>query len=321
MKKNIIFLLYILLSLPALSQQLPYYTQFRNFQSVINPSSVHSDFFLYDYNTSIQANYRAQWISQSETPRTAHLSGEFISNFGNGFELLSGLMLLNDRTGPYTTSGAYARLGSVFADDPYFGGIAVGIGIGAVQYQLDAERIEWHDPNDPNIPTLDVAVTKPDISLGIFFYKRLQGGFFDEDNIYAGLSAPQLAGTVAQISTPGQQVTLQRVRHIFGTAGWYHFLNEEAFVEVSGWLKRVEGAPLNVDLTGRFQPVRTFWVGGGFNFNGIVHIEAGLNIPELFHKDANMKIGYAFDYNISAFNVPFGTSHELTVALMFDTSR
>lgn len=312
-------LLFVAITVQA--QQLPYYTQFRNYQGIINPGSVHSDFFLYDYNTSVQANYRAQWISQGETPRTANLSGEFISNFGGGFELLTGLSLLNDRTGPYSVTGAYARLGSVSAEDPYLGGISVGLGIGVVQYQLDADRIEWLHPDDPNIPELDISVTKPDLSLGIFYYKRLQGDFFDEDNIYAGLSMPQLAGTVAQINAGSREVTLQRVRHIFGTAGWYHFINEEAFVEVSGWFKRVEGAPVNVDLSGRFQPVRTFWFGGGFNFNGIVHIEAGLNLPELFHEDANVKIGYAFDYNISAFDVPFGTSHELTVAFMFDTAR
>jgi type IX secretion system PorP/SprF family membrane protein len=315
------FLTTILYPVTVQSQQLPYYTQFRNYQGIINPGSVHSDFFLYDYNTTVQANYRAQWISQGETPRTANLSGEFISNFDNGFELLTGLSLVNDRTGPYSVKGAYTRLGSVFAEDPYLGGMAVGLGIGAVQYRLDAERIEWLNPDDPNIPSLDVSVTKPDLSLGLFFYKRLQGDFFDEDNIFLGVSMPQLVGTVAQVNVANREVTLERVRHIFATAGWYHFINEEAFVEVSGWFKQVKGAPANFDLTGRFQPLRTFWFGGGFNLNGIVHLEAGLNIPELFLQDANVKIGYAFDYNISAFNVPFGTSHELTVALMFDTAR
>ncbi|NUQ23846.1 MAG: PorP/SprF family type IX secretion system membrane protein [Saprospiraceae bacterium] len=321
MKKSLTILACLFAFQYASAQQLPYYTQFRNYQSLINPGSVHSDFFLYDYNTSVQANYRAQWITQDETPRTAHLSGEFISNFGNSFELLSGLMLLNDRTGPYSVTGVFGRIGSIFAEDPYFGGFSVGIGAGAVQYRIDADRIVWAQPDDPNIPELDVSVTKADLSLGAFYYKRLSGGFFDEDNIYAGISMPQLLGTIAEIYTPTRKVTLYRVPHLYGTVGWYHFLNEEAFVEVSGWFKRVEGAPINVDLTARFQPVRTFWAGGGFNFNGIVHLEAGLNIPELFHENANVKIGYAFDYNISAFNVPFGTSHELTVALMFDTVR
>ncbi len=321
MKFRLLHLICLFATQTAIAQQLPYYSQFRNFQSIINPGAVHSDFFLYDYNASIQANYRAQWISQKETPRTAHLSGEFISNFDSDFELLSGLMLLNDRTGPYSVTGVFGRLGSVFAADPYFGGFSIGIGAGAVQYRIDADRIEWAHPDDPNIPDLDVAVTKMDLSVGAFYYKRLQGGFFDEDNIYAGISMPQLLGTIAEIYTPDRKVTLNRVPHLFGTAGWYHFINEEAFVEVSAWFKRVEGAPVNIDLTARIQPTRTFWAGGGFNINGIVHLEAGLNIPELFHENANVKIGYAFDYNISAFNVPFGTSHELTFALMFDTVR
>lgn len=76
------------------AQQLPYYTQFRNFQSIINPGSVSSDFFLYEYNVSIAANYRAQWISQAETPRTAFLSGEYISDWGGAFKLMGGAMIL-----------------------------------------------------------------------------------------------------------------------------------------------------------------------------------------------------------------------------------
>lgn len=306
----------------ASAQQLPYYTQFRNFQSIINPGSVNSDFFLYNYNLTLQANYRAQWVAQTETPRTAHIAAEFISNFESEFELLSGIMALSDRAGPYAITGIYGRIGSIYTADPYFGGFSIGIGAGAVQYRVDADQIEWLHPDDPNIPDIDVSITKADLSLGAFYYKRLSGGgFFDEDNIYAGISMPQLLGTIAEISTPTRKVTINRVPHLFGTVGWYHFLNDEAFIEVSGWFKRVEGAPFNVALTARIQPVRSFWAGGGINFNGIAHLEAGVNLPMLFHSNTGLKIGYAFDYNISAFDMPLGASHELTLALLIDTLR
>ncbi|HMN91113.1 MAG TPA: type IX secretion system membrane protein PorP/SprF, partial [Saprospiraceae bacterium] len=119
--------------------------------------------------------------------------------------------------------------------------------------------------------------------------------------------------------TTGNLVSFVRVPHFYGTAGWYHFFNQDAFFETSLWAKYVEGAPLNVDFSGRFQPIRTFWVGAGFNLNGIVHLETGVNVPGILFDNANLKIGYAFDYNISAFGLNFGTSHELSIAILFDT--
>jgi type IX secretion system PorP/SprF family membrane protein len=303
------------------AQQLPYYTQFRNYQSLINPASVNSEFFLYEYNVSVQANYRAQWIAQEETPRTMQFSGEYISDFGGAFELIAGAALLQDRTGPQSLTGTYARIGSIFAKDPYQGAFSIGFSFGAVQYRVSADRLVWKDPDDPNIPENNISVSRPDIGVGLFYYRRLKNGLFTEDNIYFGLSVPQILGTEPIVQTPDNTVSLSRVPHFFGTAGWYHFINEDAFFEVSGWLKYVDGAPLNLDLMGRFQPTRTFWVGGGFNLNGIVHLEAGLNVPGFVLNDANLRIGYAFDYNISAFNIPFGTSHEITLAYMFDTYR
>ena len=302
-------------------QQLPYQTQFRQFQAIINPASVNSDFFLYEYNVSVTSTYRMQWIDQPETPRTLHLSTEYISNFGGAFELVGGLSILQDRTGPFSTQGVYGRIGSLFTDDPYFGAFSIGFSFGVVDYRVTANRIAWRDPDDPSIPLFDFATSRPDIGVGLFYYKRLQGGYFDEDNIYFGLSVPQLFNQNTVVPVQDNLVPLTRTPHFYATAGWYHFFNSDAFFEASFWGKYVEGAPFNLQVTGRFQPTRSFWAGAGFNLNGIVHIETGFNIPGILFEDSNLKIGYAFDYNISAFGLDFGSSHELSMAILFDSFR
>lgn len=307
------------LALSSLAQQLPYYTQFRNFQSIINPGSVSSDFFLYEYNVSIAANYRAQWISQAETPRTAFLSGEYISDIGGSFKLMGGAMVMKDQTGPFGLTGYYGRIGSIFSDDPYFGGFSVGISAGMAEYRVEADRIVWRNPDDPRIPEFNIRRQRPDIGVGIFYYKRFEDGPLSDDNIYFGLSVPQVLGIETEIVGPINTVILRRVPHYYGTMGWYHFIHENAFIEVSAWVKHIPGLRPNLDLMGRIQPGRTLWAGAGFNLNGIVHLEFGLNLPEFLYKNGNLKIGYAFDYNISAFDVPFGTSHEITVGYMLDT--
>lgn len=318
----LLVILFILSHFTVSSQQLPYHTQFRQFQSIINPASVNSDFFLYEYNIALLSSYRMQWVNQAETPRTFSVSGEFISNFGNNFELVSGLTLLQDRIGPLGTTGVYGRVGSIFTKDPYYGGLSVGFSFGMVQYRITADRIAWRDLDDPNIPLLNFSLNHPEIALGAFYYKRLESrGYFDGDNLYLGISAAQLLPAKIVVPVDDREVPFERVPHYYGTLGWYHFLNQEAFLETSLWAKYVLGTPLNVDFNARFQPFRTFWVGGGFNLNGLVHLETGVNVPGILFKDANLKVGYGFNYNISAFDLPFGTSHELNVGILFDSYR
>ncbi len=45
-----------------------------------------------------------------------------------------------------------------------------------------------------------------------------------------------------------------------------------------------------------------------------------LNLPGFLDKNSSLEIVYAFDYNISAFDVSFGTSHKLTLGYLFGTN-
>ena len=90
MKKMTAGWCFVLSVFAATAQQLPYQTQFRQLYSYINPAAVSSDYFLYEYNTSIHSSYRLQWAAQPQTPRTFQVSGEYIHNNsskGKGFNL------------------------------------------------------------------------------------------------------------------------------------------------------------------------------------------------------------------------------------------
>lgn len=312
-------LVLLLFEVSGMAQQLPLYSQFRNAEGLINPASVNSDFFLSEYNVNFAASYRAQWINQEETPRTLFLSGEYISTFGGNFELLSGIQFLQDQTGPFSLNGVYGRIGSLLTEDPYWGAFGIGLSFGLINYRVSANRIVWKDIDDPQIPLNNLQFNRPDIGMGLYYYKRLGGRFLYQDNIYAGISVPQLLGSTYTIEDGSNEVPITRPNHFYATAGWYHFLNEQAFLELSTWMRYVEGAPFNVTLNARFQLGRTVWFGGGVNINGLISLETGINVPGLLGKDTNFRLGYAFDYNTSAFDLPLGTSHELTFAIQFDT--
>ena len=323
--KNILPL-FALFALPFLvqAQQLPYQTQFRQLYAYINPASVSSDYFLYEYNASVHASYRLQWAAQPQTPRTFHCSGEYIHNKGKrgeGFNLAGGATLLRDRVGPLSLTGAYARIASLFAEDPYFGAFSAGFSVGATQYRLLHDRILWETFDDPDIPLDDISTTQPEVGVGIYYFKRMRKGRLSGDNFYAGLSVPQLWAAHVKVASLDNEVPVTRIPHLYLTGGWYHFFNEESFLEIGVWSKYARGAKPNVHLTGRFQPIRKFWVGAGFNPNGLVHLETGFNLPGFMAENGNLKIGYAFDYNISAFDLPFGSSHELHISYLMDTRK
>jgi type IX secretion system PorP/SprF family membrane protein len=270
----------------------------------------------------VNASYRLQWAAQPQTPRTFHLSGEYIHNSGSreqGFNLAGGAALLRDRVGPLSLTSGYARVASLFAADPYFGAFSAGFSAGFTQYRLLEDRIVWETLDDPNIPLDDISTTRPEVGLGVYYFKRFRKGRLAGDNLYAGASVPQLWAAHVDVPSQSNLVPLTRVPHLYLTGGWYHFFNETSFLEVGMWAKYATGARPNVHLTGRFQPVRTFWVGGGFNPNGLVHLETGFNLPGFLAENGNLKIGYAFDYNISAFDLPLGSSHELHLSYLFDT--
>jgi type IX secretion system PorP/SprF family membrane protein len=325
MRQFIGLTIFCIINFGVQAQQLPYQTQFRQLYGYINPASVSSDYFLYEYNTTINASYRMQWIRNPQTPRTFHVSGEYIHDNqskrrrGSGFNLAAGGMLLRDRVGPLSLTGTYARFASLFAEDPYLGAFSAGFSFGMTQYRLLSDRILWESPDDPQIPIDDISTTQPEIGAGIYYFKRLKRGRLTGDNFYAGLSVPQLWAAHAVIPSLGNKVPLTRIPHLYMTGGWYHFFNEESFLEIGVWAKYVRGAKPNVHLTARFQPMRSFWVGGGLNLNGLAHLEAGFNLPGFIDEDGSLKIGYAFDYNITAFDLPFGSSHELHVSYLLDT--
>jgi type IX secretion system PorP/SprF family membrane protein len=322
MKKYTLLTGVLLAAHMAVAQQLPYQTQFRQLYAYINPASVSSDYFLYEYNTTVNASYRLQWAAQPQTPRTFHVSGEYIHNNperGGGFNLAGGAMLLQDRVGPLSLTGVHARIASLFSEDPYFGAFSIGFSLGMTQYRLLHDRIVWETMNDMQIPLDDLRTTKPEVGLGAYYFKRLQKGRLKGDNFYAGLSVPQLWAAQVVVKSLGNDVPITRIPHLYLTGGWYHFFNEDSFLELSIWAKYTNGARSNVHLTGRFQPLRTFWVGGGFNPNGLVHLETGFNLPGFLAENGSLKIGYAFDYNISAFDLPLGSSHELHVSYLLDT--
>lgn len=315
MNRLVLFFILSFLAQTVVAQQLPLFSQYRENYIAINPAMVSTEYLLYDQHISFGASYRTQWSGFEGAPETQLIRGEYLYDNG-GFSLLTGGYLINDQTGPIGLTGAYGRIGGIFTDDPYYGGIAVGLTFGAVQYRVNTRELRLRDAND--IVAMDTKTQiYPDVGVGVYYYKRLSGGFLDDDYVYAGISIPQALGINLEFQDEGGNFGVKRNQHFYAQAGLFHLLGGESYLEVSTWAKFVESAPININVNLRYQTDAIIWVGAGGSTAGTAHVEAGVQLGENAGFDNTIRIGYGFDYTFSSFGPAVGTTHEVNVSYSF----
>lgn len=298
------------------AQQLPLFTQYRENVAVINPAAMESDFLAFGQNVTIGASYRAQWVGLSGAPTTQLVRGTYLNPDLSGVTLLAGGHLINDQTGPTGFTGFYGKIGGVLTNDIDEGGLAVALSAGFVQFRVKASEIRLRDPDD-NIGTIDQSQFYPDLGIGLYFYRMLDGAW-DGDFIYAGVSVPQIFGL--DLSFQDQETgeyLITRNQHIYGMLGLYKFFDNGGFIEPSVWVKYVANAPVHADINLRYQLPSALWIGAGGAINGTAHIEAGLTLGDNVGFDNTLKIGYGFDYSFSSFGPTAGSSHEVNLSMSF----
>lgn len=312
-KKNYILSFFLLFSVTLWSQQLPLFTQNREYHAIINPASVNNDYFQDEKFLSFGMSYRAQWERIEGHPVTQVIRAEYIHD-GGKVNLLTGGYILNDQAGSIGSTGAYGRIAGIVTDDPYYGGLSLGFNVGAVQYRINADEFRPRDNGDFTLFE-QVNKTYPDVGFGAFFYKRLSKGWLDDDVIYGGLSVPQIFNINSQFSdTNGNGFGIERLQHFYGLLGLYKYTNEDRFIEPSVWIKYTSNAPLAFDFNLRYLLVANYgfgmWIGTGISTNGKYHIETGVRMGE----DNRLKIGYAYDYAFTTFGPVTWSTHELNVS-------
>lgn len=312
MVRNYVLLAAIFLSLSLKAQQLPMFTQYQDNLTLINPAAVNSDYLAFEQNVSFSGKYRSQWTGLDGNPTTSIFSGDYTSTNGNGFNVTTGGSLFSDKTGPTGFSGLYGRVGGVISGDPYYGGISIGLMAGFVQYGVDPSLITLADEGDV-IGQNEYTQWAPDVGAGVFAYKRLDyRGLLDDSYIFAGVSIPQVLGL--DLSFKGNEGTfnIARVRHIYGTLGFYKFLKDNSYIQPTVWIRYAENVPTSVDFNLRYQLPENFWIGAGAALSGNFHVEAGIIIGEPGY-DNIMRIGYGYGTSFADFGPNAGSVHEINV--------
>jgi type IX secretion system PorP/SprF family membrane protein len=303
----------------ATAQQLPLFTQYRDNLGIINPAAPHTDFLTQKLPISAGLSYRKQWVGLENPPTTQVLRYEHImAHTGNSFSPIFGAYILRDVTGPLGMTGLYGKFGAALTDDAEEGGISAALSGGLVAYHLDTDKIRTRDAGDV-VATSRSTRLFPDVGLGVFYWKRLDGrGFFEDDMLSGGFSVPQVLGLNLEFKNDSKTFATKRIQHFYGQFSWLHSIDDnEKFIQPSIWVKYAPNAPVNVDMNVRYQLIPVLWIGAGASTGGNFHAETGFNIGEDAGIEGLLKIGYGFDYSFSRLGPFAGSTHEFNVTYSF----
>jgi type IX secretion system PorP/SprF family membrane protein len=325
MKRYSVYLLVLLLfTISGYAQQKPQYTQyiFNNF--LLNPALSGMENY-----TDVRIGYRQQWQGIADAPKTSFVSAHMA--LGDKYLWKNALSLPENGNPPmsrnytqnYTASPAHHGIGLVGVIDkagPISNmnidftyayhlklqnamNLSVGTSIGINRVALDINAITLEDENDPALANTVVTQYKPDVGLGLWLY----GARF-----FLGASMQQIIPQKLEFTSDNSYTTGKQVPHLFITTGYKLFVADDISATPSIMIKRVEAAPVSVDLNLKLSFADRFWLGGSYRRSDSFSAFAGLNINNFIN------LTYAYDLTISELRSYTSGSHEIVLGFQLN---
>jgi type IX secretion system PorP/SprF family membrane protein len=296
------------------AQQLPLFTQYREYNTLINPAAPSAAFFSWGATSSFGLTVRNQYVGVDGGPRTQALRGHVLQEFGGNTALHYGGYLLNDKTGPTSFTGGYGQTAVILSDDPESYGISLGLNAGLVQYRVDASKLRLRDKGD--VEATDQRKIFPDAGVGVFAWMTLKdvNGVFQKSQVYGGFSIPQVLGLDLNFSDENGQYQTRRIQHYFIQGGWRKQFRDDSQIDFNAWGKYTKGARFNMDFNLRYTLMSALWLGGGASTAGVGHAEIGYVFGAAAYNNRMFSVGYSFDYGFNTSGPLLGAAHEIQLA-------
>jgi type IX secretion system PorP/SprF family membrane protein len=282
----VIAIIVAMLSLPALAQQDPLYSQY-----MLNPFQINPAYAGLNNNFNAMAGYRTQWTGLEGQPTTTTVSGH--SSVASN-KVGVGLVFINDRIGNLsnTETNLAVSYKLAFKESTFSFGMQAGL----QSFRADNSQIKLIDSDD-----LAFADNERGSRLNIG-----AGAILKSERFFIGLSIPRLLPST--FSNGGQNFTLYN-QHYYLMAGYVQYLTEHVRLKSSVLLRGVKGAPPSVDLAFNLN-INAIHTAGvftrTFNTYGILLqtlIKEKLRFGYVFELPTNKSVGTRF------------TSHEISVGL------
>lgn len=279
-----LILIFVFCSVGCFAQQDAQFTQYMYNTANINPAYAGSRGVM-----SIFGLYRTQWVGLEGAPKT----GTFSLNTPLGDSNLGlGVSVVSDKIGPTNENAISADLSYTIPTSESYK-LSFGIKGTANLFNLDLNKLNSHDQNDPQFQDLDSKFS-PNVGAGIYFHS---------DKAYVGLSVPNFIET-NRYSSNDVAIFKERINYYL-IAGYVFDVSPTIKFKPAALTKMVQGAPLQVDVSANFMFNEKFVVGVAYRWSAALSGMAGFQITD------GLYIGYGYDHETTSLNRFNSGSHEI----------
>ncbi|MEG0848571.1 type IX secretion system membrane protein PorP/SprF [Flavobacterium plurextorum] len=283
-------LIFIFFSAVGFAQQDAQYTQYMYNTININPAYAGSRGAM-----SVFGLYRTQWVGLDGAPETSSFS---LNTPLNNSNLGIGVSLVNDKIGPTNENTLSADMSYTVPTSNTFK-LSFGIKATANLFNLDINKLNPEDQGDPQFQDLNSKFS-PNIGAGVYWHS---------DKAYVGLSIPNFIET-NRYNDNDVAIFKEKINYYF-MAGYVFDLNYYVKFKPAVLTKMVEGAPLQIDLSGNFMFNDKFVAGIAYRWSASISAMAGFQVTD------GMYIGYAYDRETTKLNNYNSGSHEIFLRFEF----
>ncbi|MFC4476640.1 type IX secretion system membrane protein PorP/SprF [Flavobacterium chungangensis] len=290
MKKLI--LVFMFFSIVSNAQQDAQYTQYMYNTIEVNPAYAGSRGAL-----SVFGLYRTQWVGLDGAPETSTFS---VNTPLNNTDLGLGVSLVNDKIGPTVENTLSADLSYTIPTSDTWN-LSFGIKGTANLFNIDINKLSYEDQDDPQFQNLKNKFS-PNVGAGLYFHS---------DRAYVGLSVPNFIET-NRYDSDDVAIFKEKINYYL-IAGYVFNLDRLEYIKFKPALmtKMVEGAPLQVDVSGNFMFNDKFVLGLAYRWSASVSAMAGFQVTK------GMYIGYGYDHETTRLRKYNSGSHEVFLRFEF----
>lgn len=289
MKTKILFFALLLSGFLSYSQQAAQYTHYMYNPMAINPAYAGSRGVV-----SIFGLHRTQWVGLDGAPET----NSFAINTPIGEHIGLGVSFLNDKIGPKEESFITADFSYTIQTSENYK-LSFGIKGTLNLFDLDPTKLNSKDFNDKVLQNIDNYLS-PNIGTGLYYYS---------EKLYLGAS---VSNFFQNNSYDFKSVTINKERmNIYIIGGYVVDLSPNLKFKPAFMTKMIDGAPLQLDVSGNFLINDKFVIGAAWRWSAAVSAMAGFQISK------GVYIGYGFDLETSKLANYNSGSHEIFLRFEF----
>lgn len=274
MKKIILLIVVISLSVKMEAQQDPQYSLYQFNQMIINPAYAGARDAL-----AVVALRRDQWVSFPGAPKTTNLSvhGPVLNkNIGLG------LTIVRDELGPRSTTGFYGNFAYILKLNEKLK-LSLGVNAGYNRYQFDFGDLSFQKAEAP--PELVQNLNKGTLDINSGLYLRTQSFFVGFSATH--INNPKVYSYEANATT-GAKFNYKVRTHLFFTIGNSFIINKDLVFAPTLMIRQI-GSELGADLNLNFFLYKRLWL-GAFYRNGF-----GPGALMQFYATDKLRFGLSYD--------------------------